>query len=25
MSDFEKVFQLLDRGCDAIKNQILKS
>ncbi|MBB6329518.1 protein-tyrosine phosphatase [Chryseobacterium sediminis] len=25
MSDFEKVFQLLDRGCDAIKNQIPKS
>ncbi|KAA2220584.1 low molecular weight protein-tyrosine-phosphatase [Chryseobacterium sediminis] len=25
MSDFEKVFQLLDRGCDAIKNQISKS
>lgn len=24
MSDFEKVFQLLDRGCDAIKNQIPK-
>ncbi|MEE6128136.1 low molecular weight phosphotyrosine protein phosphatase [Chryseobacterium arthrosphaerae] len=24
MSDFEKVFQLLDRGCDAIKNQIQK-
>lgn len=23
MSDFEDVFQLLDRGCDAIKNQIL--
>ncbi|CAD0225188.1 low molecular weight protein-tyrosine-phosphatase [Chryseobacterium sp. JV274] len=25
MSDFEKVFQLLDRGCDAIKNQISQS
>ncbi|WP_213278657.1 low molecular weight protein-tyrosine-phosphatase [Chryseobacterium indologenes] len=25
MSDFEKVFQLLDKGCDAIKNQIPKS
>jgi len=25
MSDFEKVFQLLDRGCDAIKNQIPQS
>lgn len=25
MSDFEKVFQLLDKGCDAIKNQILQS
>ncbi|MGE8534586.1 MAG: low molecular weight protein-tyrosine-phosphatase [Chryseobacterium sp.] len=25
MSDFEKVFQLLDRGCDAIKNQIFQS
>lgn len=24
MSDFEKVFQLLDKGCDAIKNQIQK-
>lgn len=24
MSDFEKVFQLLDRGCEAIKNQIQK-
>lgn len=23
MNDFEAVFQLLDRGCDAIKNQIL--
>lgn len=23
MEDFEKIFQLLDRGCDAIKNQIL--
>ncbi|RXM40950.1 protein-tyrosine-phosphatase [Chryseobacterium sp. CH21] len=22
MKDFEKVFQLLDKGCDAIKNQI---
>ncbi|BFO67139.1 low molecular weight protein-tyrosine-phosphatase [Chryseobacterium sp. KCF3-3] len=24
MKDFEKVFQLLDKGCDAIKNQISK-
>lgn len=24
MSDFEKVFQLLDKGCNAIKNQILQ-
>ncbi|PIF45148.1 protein-tyrosine phosphatase [Chryseobacterium sp. 52] len=23
MKDFEEVFQLLDKGCDAIKNQIL--
>lgn len=24
MNDFEKVFQLLDKGCEAIKNQISK-
>ncbi|WP_313000737.1 low molecular weight protein-tyrosine-phosphatase [Chryseobacterium gleum] len=24
IKDFENVFQLLDKGCDAIKNQILK-
>lgn len=24
MSDFEKVFQLLDKGCNAIKNQLQK-
>lgn len=23
LNDFENVFQLLDKGCDAIKNQIL--
>lgn len=25
MNDFEKVYQLLDKGCDAIRNQILIS
>lgn len=24
MKDFENVFQLLDKGCDAIRNQVLK-